>query len=80
MATDPNAPKSDVLKSMPQVSMAAAALTDRLPTIPTPGEAIVSGLTGATYTIEHPIGEGSFDSPGEHASAMDASARSTKRV
>jgi len=30
------------------------------PVLPTPGEVIISGLTGCTYTIGPPIGQGSF--------------------
>jgi eukaryotic-like serine/threonine-protein kinase len=36
------------------------ALPEKLVIPPTPGEVIVSGLTGSTYTIGYPIGEGSF--------------------
>lgn len=37
-----------------------ARVTEKFAIAPAPGEVIVSSYSGSTYTIEHPIGEGSF--------------------
>lgn len=55
-------PETDQSLSVGAVSGPVSTSTEqgRFVIPPTPGEIIVSGLTGNTYTMEGPIGEGSF--------------------
>ena len=58
MSTPPAAPQPEA--PHPEPHSPAPAPQEKLVIPPTPGEVIVSGLTGSTYTIGYPIGEGSF--------------------
>jgi eukaryotic-like serine/threonine-protein kinase len=63
MSTNPPAPSTDS-QSEAQAAVPATALTAaagvEVSILPTPGEVIISGMTGSTYTIEDRIGEGTF--------------------
>jgi serine/threonine protein kinase len=66
-ATQPESSPADVpvnqpaeAESAPSSKPQAASPAAASPVLPTPGESITSGLTGCTYTIGEPIGQGSF--------------------
>jgi len=64
MPSDPSTPHPEADPSVihgavPEAAPKPAA-PEKLVVPPAPGEVIVSGLTGSTYTIGYPIGEGSF--------------------
>ena len=56
-SSQPGGPTPDLQELAPA---AEAMPTVASPVLPTPGEVITSGLTGCTYTIGEPIGQGSF--------------------
>jgi serine/threonine protein kinase len=58
----PSEPQASNPAAAPAESQAStpAAVPPVEPVLPTAGEAITSGLTGCTYTIGEPIGQGSF--------------------
>jgi len=60
MSSPPSAPLPEA--QPPELQAAAGATTpeDKFAVPPTPGETIISNLTGSTYTIGDLIGEGSF--------------------
>lgn len=61
MSTPPNAPSPEAPSSEP--SAASSVITTppvEAPVFPTPGESITSLLTGSTYQIGDPIGQGNF--------------------
>ncbi|HYL83005.1 MAG TPA: protein kinase family protein [Candidatus Angelobacter sp.] len=64
MSAPHSLPESDATTPESQTSVpdteAEVAPQVESPVLPTPGEVIISGLTGCTYTIGVPIGEGSF--------------------
>jgi serine/threonine protein kinase len=61
MSTPPGSPQAEAPAAEPQApAPAPASPSAASPVFPTTGEVIISGLTGSTYTIGKPIGQGSF--------------------
>jgi hypothetical protein len=59
MSTAKSVPQTDTAPES-QAPAANAAPPVASPVLPTPGETIVSGMTGCTYHIGDPIGQGTF--------------------
>lgn len=60
MSTPSSAAPPGAQPAEPQVSSPAAEPAGASPVLPTSGEAIISQMTGSTYTMGEPIGQGSF--------------------
>jgi serine/threonine protein kinase len=61
MSTSPNAPSPEAPSTEPSVASSAVTTPPvEAPVLPTPGESITSLLTGSTYQIGEPIGQGNF--------------------